>query len=144
MRIAIAFDNSPSAVKALKFALTLQTLCTEYVIIHVNPTLVRALTGADGIFSETVVSDQEQYGEKVKSFAEEILKPAGVKYTYVIIEGTGDDVASKIIPKCEELKVDHIITGSRKLSGISKFILGSVSSELIKLSKVPVTVVPPD
>ena len=144
MRIAISFDNSQSAVKALNFALSLSSVCEEYIVIHVNPTLVRALTGADGIFSETVVTDQEQYGNKVKSAAEEYLKPKGVKYTYIIIEGTGDDVASRIISKCEELKADLIITGTRKLSGISKFILGSVSSEIIKLSKVPVMVVPPD
>ena len=33
-------------------------------------------------------------------------------------------------------------TGTRRLSGISKFILGSVSSEIIKLSKIAVLIVP--
>ncbi|WP_162509788.1 universal stress protein [Thermogymnomonas acidicola] len=36
-----------------------------------------------------------------------------------------------------------IITGTRKLTGLSRVLLGSVSSELIKVSRIPVLVVPP-
>ena len=43
----------------------------------------------------------------------------------------------------EEKGINLIVTGTRKLHGFSKLILGSVSSGIIAHSNIPVTVVPP-
>ena len=60
------------------------------------------------------------------------------------MEATGDEVAKKIYDTAMSKQADFIITGTRKLTGLSKFILGSVSSELIKIAQIPVMVVSPD
>ncbi|MCL4345612.1 MAG: universal stress protein [Candidatus Thermoplasmatota archaeon] len=144
MNIELAFDNSPSAIKAINFARKMGPVCDLLSIVYVNPGIIRTPTGADTIVPEAVFTDQEKFAEKVEESVKSMMQDSGINYEFLKIDATGDEVARKIVGIAGEKKIDLIITGTRKLSGLSKFILGSVSSEIIKLSNVPVLVVPPD
>lgn len=144
MNIELAFDNSPSAIKAINFARKMGPVCDLLSIVYVNPGIIRTPTGADTIVPEAVFTDQEKFAEKVEDSVKSMMQDSSINYEFLKIDATGDEVARKIVGIAGEKKIDLIITGTRKLSGLSKFILGSVSSEIIKLSNVPVLVVPPD
>jgi nucleotide-binding universal stress UspA family protein len=144
MKILVAFDNSPSGINALKFSTRFKDVCEMLTVLYVNPGMIRVASNVDSIVPEAVFGDQEQYNKEVEDSTKNILIDSGIKYEYVKIEATGDEVAGKIYNYAFSNGINFIITGSRKLSGFSKFILGSVSSEIIKLAKIPVMVVPPD
>ncbi len=144
MKILVAFDNSPSGRKALKFAMNFKSVCERLTVLYVNPGMVKVASSVDNIVPEAVFNDQEKFIEEISKATEEIIGESGISYEFVKSEASGEEVAAKIHQVSKEKEIDFIITGTRKLSGISKFILGSVSSELIKISGIPVMVVAPD
>ncbi|WP_281739349.1 universal stress protein [Acidaminococcus fermentans] len=56
------------------------------------------------------------------------------------LEETGNP-AELILDACKEKGCDTIVIGSRGLSGVEEFLLGSVSSKVSQYAKVPVVVV---
>ncbi|MHB1439140.1 MAG: universal stress protein [Cuniculiplasma sp.] len=144
MKVLVAFDNSPSGRKALNFTKKFDKICDLLVVLYVNPGMVRVASNVDTIVPEAVFNDQDKFVEEIKKATEELLGDRGLKYEFVKVEATGDEVAKKIYETATAREVDFIVTGTRKLTGLSKFILGSVSSELIKISQIPVMVVSPD
>ena len=70
--------------------------------------------------------------------AERILNEAGVKFDKDIEFG---HAAEKIL-KVSESGYDLIVIGTRGLSAVRGFVMGSVSSQVSQHSKVPVVVVP--
>lgn len=144
MNVEVAYDNSPSAVKAIEFAKRFGQVIEKMSVVYVNPGIIRTPTGADTIVPEAVFTDQEKFSEKVEASVKSALENSKFNYEFIKIDATGDEVAKKIVDYANEKGIDLIITGTRKLSGLSKFILGSVSSEIVKISNIPVLVVPPD
>ncbi|MGP6206789.1 universal stress protein [Cuniculiplasma sp. SKW3] len=144
MNVEVAYDNSPSAVKAIEFAKRFGKVIEKMTVVYVNPGIIRTPTGADTIVPEAVFTDQEKFSEKVEASVKSAMENSNLNYEFVKIDATGDEVAKKIVDYANEKGMDLIITGTRKLSGLSKFILGSVSSEIVKISNIPVLVVPPD
>ncbi|MGC8610103.1 MAG: universal stress protein [Thermoplasmata archaeon] len=63
------------------------------------------------------------------------------RFTYIIPERL--TIGSAIVKYANEENVDVIVTGTRKLKGIEKLIMGSVSQTIISESSKPVLVVPP-
>ncbi len=144
MKMLVAFDNSPSGRKALSFALKFEPICEFLTVLYVNPGMVRVASNVDTIVPEAVFSDQNKFVEEIQKAAVELIGDRAIKYEFVKVEATGDEVAKKIYDTAMSKQADFIITGTRKLTGLSKFILGSVSSELIKIAQIPVMVVSPD
>ncbi|MDR1876686.1 MAG: universal stress protein [Flavobacteriaceae bacterium] len=81
---------------------------------------------------------REETKELVKY--EELLKEEGVEVEIIIKQGTPADV---IIKETEAKGANLIIMGSHGRGVIMEAILGSVSKDVIKGSKVPVLIVPP-
>lgn len=144
MKILVAFDNSPSGRRSLQFATKFKDVCDKLIVLYVNPDMVKVASSVDNIVPEAVFSDQEKFIEEIGKSIEELVENTGIKYEFLKIEAGGDEVASRIHEVAKEKQADFIVTGTRKLSGLSKFILGSVSSELIKISTLPVMVVSPE
>ena len=69
----------------------------------------------------------------------EQAKKAGVTMEKSVVEG--DDVASAIVMVAEQQGGDLVVVGSHGRTGIQKFILGSVASKVLTMSKVPVLIV---
>ncbi len=144
MKILVAFDNSPSGRRSLKFATQFKEVCEKLIVLYVNPGMVKVASSVDNIVPDAVFSDQEKFIEEIGMATEEILQGKAIPYEFLKIEAGGDEVAMRIHEVAVDRHVDFIVTGTRKLKGLSKFILGSVSSELIKISTLPVMVVSPE
>ncbi|MHB8360784.1 MAG: universal stress protein [Thermoplasmataceae archaeon] len=142
MKILVAFDDSPNSREALNYSMKFKDITEEYTVIFVNPGIMRGATGVDTFIPETVYTEHEDISNHVKDGAIQIVEKNRVNVNFIKKDASGEDIAKTIVNVAEEIGCDLIVTGTRRLSGISKFILGSVSSEILKLSHIPVIVVP--
>lgn len=143
MKVLISFDNSQAARNALNFAIKMKTIVDEYYIAYVTPTVIGAGPTFDAYVPASVYQRQEQTADNVLKAAQELTEKTGITATFLKLDAAGDQVARVIVNTAREHGVDLIVTGTRKLAGLSRVLLGSVSTEIIKISEVPTLVAPP-
>ncbi len=143
MKILIAYDDTNGAKEALKYSLKFKKITDEYIIVYVIPAIVGISASFDSYVPETVYEGQDKTADEILENAKSVLDNENVHYTTVKIRSEGDEVSKLIADYAVKNGADMIITGTRKLHGISKLILGSVSSGIIAHSEIPVLVVPP-
>ena len=83
-------------------------------------------------------SELEKIGDKVLEMAEERLAYYPYKTEYSLEVGHPSE---RIIALAKKANADTIVIGSRGLSGIAEFFLGSVSSKVSQYATVPVLIV---
>ncbi|KAA8923478.1 universal stress protein [Thermoplasma sp.] len=140
MRALIAYDGSETAQCALEFALNLKNSINKYLVLYVIPQIIGTTPTYDTYVPESMFEDERKKAEDVIEKARKIVANETLDIDFQIVDSGTKTVAKKIVEVAEENGVDIIITGSRNLKGLTKIILGSVSSELLKLSNVPVMV----
>lgn len=143
VKALIAFDGTDGSKTALLFGLSLKKVVDELIITYVFPSAVTAASPVEAYIPPSIVHEQDQLSDSIISTAEEMLGSEKIKTSFLKLDASGEQVARVLVGAAVERKVDMIITGTRKLGGFSKMILGSVSSEILKQSPVPVVVVPP-
>lgn len=83
-------------------------------------------------------AEEEQRGRSLLDQTVEILQTAGITPTSALLRG---DAATEIIEYIKENKIDLVIAGSRGLSQIRGWLLGSVSRKLVHYAGCSVLVV---
>lgn len=83
-------------------------------------------------------SEEEQWGEELLEKSRATLKEAGYSAEIFLRRG---DAATEILQFAKEKQIDLIVAGSRGLSQVSAWLLGSVSRKLIHYAKCSVLVV---
>ncbi|MBP1356912.1 MAG: universal stress protein [Sulfolobus sp.] len=139
MRVIIGYDGSEQARRALNFA--------KNLLIPINPQEIEPLRQPDEIYIVTVINERKQTPDQVvinKEKAKQIQLDAlgelrGYSVKAEIVEGK--NVSDSILNVCYQIGCDLIIVGSRGLTGVKGAVLGSVSSELLAKTKVPLLVV---
>jgi nucleotide-binding universal stress UspA family protein len=135
-RILIAVDDTPSSVAAIDQGLALA-----------------AGEGAEVVFVNVVSIVGEQFvrgegkPERVPDRAQtEVLIDACAKAEELRVPCTTELLigypAAQIVALADDLDVDLVVVGSRHLSGVKRFLLGSTSRALIGGSTRPLLVVP--
>ena len=136
-KILIASDGSEGAHRAAQAGAEIaRRFNAPVTVLHVfSPPPVLASYGA-GIPAEMVSGAVdpaliEQWaqsaGQAVAERTEDALRDAGVSYTFRQEIG---HPADRIVRVAEHEKCDLIVIGSRGLSGVKEFLLGSVSSRV--------------
>ena len=69
---------------------------------------------------------------------EKLGKEAGVKIEPVFLKGIPAD---KILEYAEENNIDLIVMGTHGLTGMKRFLIGSVAEKVVRHSRVPVMVI---
>jgi len=87
---------------------------------------------------EGVRSSLRSQGEAAARRVEERARLAGVLARSLVIEG---NPADEIMKLAREENMDLIVLGSIGVTGLEKFLLGSVAEKVVRNSKVPVLVV---
>ena len=82
--------------------------------------------------------DNEQRKEKVKSFLGSKLDEMG--YKEIQIEVAIGDPSTQIVDYAKEIEANLIVMPSHGRKGISRFLLGSVTERVVRLSPCPVLV----
>lgn len=143
MKVLVAFDGSDAAKLALQFLIKSRHVFEQISVLYVTPAVMGSGPTFDAYVPSTVYVKQDEAADKIIAVAEDMLRETGINAEYLKMDATGDQVAKVIVRSAEEKGADLIVCGTRKLSGLTKVILGSVSSEIIKMSKLPVLICPP-
>jgi len=139
--IVVATDGSEPAERAVREAI--EIAAREGARLHV----VTAYPDPH-MFRERIASGATEVPVKLREVAESVLaraareaEDAGVEVETHAREG---DPAEAIIELANELQADLIVVGNRGLTGIRRFLLGSVSSKVSEHATSSVMIVRPD
>ncbi|MBM3580373.1 MAG: universal stress protein [Alphaproteobacteria bacterium] len=136
--ILIPIDGSPASLRAVDAVIdrVQKGQKTRIHLINVQPALPQAVT--DFVGKRSVRDFHKELGEKELKKACAKLNKANIAHGIEIAVG---DVAETIAAYATKLKCDEIVMGTRGHSQIANLLLGSSTTKLLHLAKVPVTLV---
>ena len=141
-KILVPVDGSETSWKALLEARTMaEKFDGELVVISVIQPYNNAALLAVPLDVNTITNgngELEKIGNRVLEMAQEHMEGSNVKVEYLLEVGHPSE---RIIAHAKKSNCDMIVIGSRGLSGIAEFFLGSVSSKVSQYSTVPVLIV---
>ena len=137
-RILIPLDGSPLAEQALPHAIAMaECFQSELVLLRVLIPLPSAVT--------TTEAALQRAAEEAAIFAREYLDrvAAGVQERGITVQMVtiGGRPHYQIIQYAETNQVDLIVMSTRGQSGLSRWLMGSVSDRVVRGAKVPVLMV---
>ena len=149
-KILVAFDGSDQSKRALHYALILsEKFSSELIILTVYQRhILPIFSTEDDLEGGTIDLDiQEKYWEATKQYYKKVLNDAedtakrdwpSVKYVALLAEGRP---STEIMSTAQRYEVDFIVLGSRGTGGVTGWILGSTSKNVVEHCKRPVFVV---
>lgn len=131
--VLIPIDFSDLSYQALGPAKELADDVSALKLIHV----LAPLHPADPAAMWETVSDEDRK-KKVRAFTHEKLGEMG--YENLPIEVVIGDTTSKIVDYAQEIDADLIVMPSHGRKGVSRFLIGSVAEQVVRLSHCPVLI----
>jgi nucleotide-binding universal stress UspA family protein len=141
MRILVPVDGSESANRAVAHAVSLAEGRTHAEITLLNVQNQQTLDTSDISTITSVGADTERaavQSEKAIRQAIELCRNAQVKFTTRSAFGP---IAETIDTTARELAADQIVMGTRGFGPLRRAVLGSVSAKVVRLARIPVTLV---
>ena len=143
-KILIPTDGSPLSAQAANAGVSLaRTLGAEVVALYVTQPFA-ATIGFDGMAAAYAITDEDYEKastEQAKKYVQAIVDradTAGVKATPVVVSNF--NVADGVDQAAKDQGCDLIFMGSHGRSGLSRLLLGSVTSKVLSLSETSVLV----
>jgi len=140
--IVIATDGSEAAKKAVDAAIKLAKMNKAKLhAVHViapGELSVNLRDPRDLEWKDSMKVYLEKQGGEVTAYVEDSGNKANVEVESTILEG---NPAHEIVKFAEENDIDLIVMGTLGATGIQRFLLGSVTENVIRHSKKPVLVV---
>lgn len=143
-KILVAIDDSSIAHKALCEAVKLaEKNNAQLLVLHVadESFIYHGGPGCDGV---ALVSLVQKQGKKILSNAKKVLaKHPQLQYETRLVElrTLKIRVAEIIIEQAIEWAADVLVLGTHGRRGVSRFFIGSVAENTIRLSSIPVLLV---
>ncbi len=135
-KILVGYDGSENAKRALMVALDLAkkygSELTAASVAHV-PDYAGTRDEVNG-----VIEDARRFFEKGFEEAKDLASKEGVNLNTVVLVGHPGDALTRL---AEKEGYDLLVVGARGLSGIKRYIMGSVSTHVVRLAHCPVLVV---
>ena len=131
-RILVAIDGSENAERAASYGINVAK--TTGAEVHALYVTTRTVMGWSEAFEEYLADKGGVAVENVEKLGEK----AGVKVKPVYMKGIPAD---KILEYASENSIDLIVMGTHGLTGIKKFLIGSVAENVVRHSKVPVMII---
>ncbi|MEM0449464.1 MAG: universal stress protein [Methanomassiliicoccales archaeon] len=133
-KVLVGVDGSENALRAVELATHIaRALGAKLTLLNViAPSEAALFTGR----SSRPLEDKTMGDERLQK-AVETARRAGVEHETIVEFGHPADVIVKMAKD-----FDMVVVGSRGLSAVEGFLLGSVSSKVLHHSKVPALVVP--
>lgn len=136
--ILVPVDGSPASLRAVDFLIRRirKGLRARVHLINVQPALPEAITTFVG--KKSVRDFHRDAGQAALKKACAALDKAKISHETEIVVG---DVAQSIASYADQTKCDEIVMGTRGHTQIANLLLGSSTTKLLHLAKVPVTLV---
>src|SRR6476661_646934 len=149
-KILVAIDKSEFKLKIMMYAITVaKSLGSELTAIHViDKSSLKAAIDVLGFYrGGKKEAYEEAYEDVLRKQAEQLLDEIktlgtkeGVKVATEVLMHS-DSIPKEIIEYARKNNVDLIVIGTKGLTGIEKFLLGSVANNVIAHAKCPVLAV---
>jgi len=138
-KILVPLDGSELAKKALDQAEKLaKTFDAEIVLLQVVPFM--PIYGSPELVTPLIVDEkQKESAERYLSNLAEELKKRDLKVTTMV--RTGQQVAVEIIDFAKESGVDLIVMCTHGRSGITRWVLGSVTHKVLTRAETPILLI---
>ncbi len=143
-KILVPMDGSESSKHALKAAMeSASKWDAELVLLTVIPPVSALLYGGTG----SLMVNIDAYDKQLEKVHQKVLDDAQkmVKEDYSELEVSTylrkGHVPSEILEMSNQADIDLIVMGSRGLSGIKSWFLGSVSKNVVERCKKPILIV---
>jgi len=146
VRIIIGLDGSPDAELAMEAVaerawpagseahlLTVLDNRLSFLTPSLIPRLARWSSPADSV-------DDQAWIDRMMKAATEKLETAGLKISSEVVKGTP---SQRLLDAAVDWQADCIVMGARGLTGIERFLIGSVSSDVAVRANCSVEVVRP-
>jgi len=135
-KILVPLDGSHLAKKALDQAEKLaKTFAAEIVLFQVVPFM--PIYGSPELVTPLIIDEkQKEAAERYLANLAEEMKKEGYKVTTVV--RTGQQVAVEIIDFAKESGVDLIVMCTHGRSGITRWVLGSVTLKVLTRAETPI------
>lgn len=140
-RILVGLDGSEYSLKALEFAIDLaKKYGSPLILVHVVMRQIYAINPPEaGILAGTaIVRELEAEGKTILAKGEETVEARGVPVEVRLKQGVP---AEELLRAAADEKADLIVLGSRGLSQVKAFLLGSVSDKVSHHAKCPTLIV---
>ena len=141
-KILLPLDGSPMGEAALPYVkIIAQALDCEVILLRVVEAVQKIYTV--GGIDHFVYSDQQI--ERMKNEAQQYLEKISRQFEKVKISNVLriGDAAREIVKVSDEEKVNLIAMSSHGKSGITQWVMGSVSSKVLQAGKTPILLVRP-
>ena len=139
MKILLPVDGSAHSDRAARHLVALLQGCSGHTVQLLN---VQAPIDAPEVLGHMRASEveamQETRGGDALVSARALLDAAGIDYTPAVLIGP---IAETIVRYAAEQHCDKIVMGTRGLGALGSALLGSVTTELLSLTELPVTLV---
>ena len=133
--ILLPFDGSEGAAEVLHHASELAHWADATIhVLYVADTTRDSVTVVDG----QTVDGLERQGEEVVEEAAKTLETLGVSYETDVVQG---NPAPTIVDYAERYDHDLVVMPTHGREGVSRYLIGSVSEKVVRLSSVPVLTV---
>ncbi|MBA4382169.1 MAG: universal stress protein UspA [Sideroxydans sp.] len=139
MNILIPVDGSENGLCAVKHAVALSAQMKQPPQLFLLNVQWNVAAGNVKLFisQETINDYYREQGMAALEKSRAILDEANLAYQYHISIGRP---AEAIVQYAEEQKADQIIIGAQGEESLAKLLLGSVTSKVAQMSKIPVTI----
>ncbi|MDO8933388.1 MAG: universal stress protein [Rhodocyclaceae bacterium] len=139
MKILLPVDGSPHSDRATQHVIAMLQGCSGHQVLLIN---VQAPIDAPEIRGHMPAGEieamQETRGGDALVSARALLDKAGIAYVPSVLIGP---IAETINQFATDQGCDRVVMGTRGLGAIGSVLLGSVTTELLRLTNLPVTLV---
>lgn len=142
MNLLLAVDGSEGALHATRHVIETAGLCrepvrVELVTVHLP---VPKVGGFSNVVLDQAMIDKyyKEEGESALAGARALLDAAGVAYTPHILVG---DIAETIVRHANASHCRLLVMGTRGMTVLGNFVMGSVATRVVHLSAIPVLLV---
>ncbi len=133
--LLLGYDGSPSSRRAFTFAMNLARLSGARLrVVNVMET-----TSGGGDNCAAMMCDSGR--ARAKALLEELLEMHSDAKEMVDIEVTHGSPGEQLLAAVREHGIDHMVIGHSERGALARWLLGSLSNDILDRASVPVTVV---
>lgn len=137
-KVLVPFDGSESAMRAVRHISSVAKDSTQYEVLLFHVVDITRLGTDDSFWKGGTKEKLLEEGEQILAPAKQALDQAGVAYRSDVAIGIP---ANDIPSHAKAVGCDSIVMGTRGMSAMASFFIGSVAQRVLHNSEVPVTLV---